>query len=484
MPGGKIKQTAGACFIFLSGIFLSAVLRYNPPAIDPITTNTEISMPRFFRRLLAAIALAAIAFAVAAAQERTGAVQVRVSTDRADWSYKPGEPVKFRLTAVQDGHPLANAKLTYRIGPEMMPPRIEQSVTLTGDSLTVEGGTMTEPGFLRCIATVELNGKTYRGLATAAFTPDAIRPTAEDPADFEGFWQAGKAALAKIPLDARLTMLPEHSTAKVACYHVNLQNVGMGVAPSRLYGVLCEPRAEGKYPALLHVPGAGVRPYRGALELAEKGIITFQIGIHGVPVTMDQSVYDNLGAGALAGYQLFGMDSRDRYYYKRVYLGCVRANDFLVSLPKWDGRNLAVTGGSQGGALSIVTAALDPRVTGLAAYYPALSDTTGYLKNRAGGWPHMFRQEGAGSHRTADKIETLKYYDVVNFARRVRQPGLYSWGFNDETCPPTSMYSAYNVIPGERKLLLALETGHFTVPEQTERVNRWLEEFLKSGPRP
>jgi cephalosporin-C deacetylase len=159
----------------------------------------------------------------------------------------------------------------------------------------------------------------------------------------------------------------------------------------------------------------------------------------------------------------------------------VRANDFLVSRRMWDGRNLAVTGGSQGGALSIVTAGLDSRVKGLAAYYPALADVTGYIHNRAGGWPHMFRSSGAGSHRTPEKIETTKYYDVVNFARRVRVPGLYSWGYNDETCPPTSMYAAYNVIPGEKRLLLALETGHFTVPEQTERVNRWLEAFLKAG---
>jgi cephalosporin-C deacetylase-like acetyl esterase len=112
--------------------------------------------------------------------------------------------------------------------------------------------------------------------------------------------------------------------------------------------------------------------------MAARGIITFQVGIHGIPVTMDQSVYDSLGTGALSGYLNFGLDHRDRYYYRRVYLGCVRANDFLTAHAKWDGANLAVTGGSQGGALSIVTAALDPRVKGLAAYYPALSDVTGY----------------------------------------------------------------------------------------------------------
>jgi len=365
----------------------------------------------------------------------------------------------------------------------MMPPKIDQTATLPADGLTVEGGTLNEPGFLRCIVTVEQNGKTYRGLATAAFRPEALQPTQQDPADFDQFWAAGKAALARIPVDAKVTPLPEYGNAAADCYHVNLQNIGTGTVASRLYGVLCEPKAPGKYPALLAVPGAGVRPYRGLAAMAARGVITFQIGIHGIPVTMDQSVYDSLGAGALASYNTFGLDSRDRYYFRRVYLGCVRANDFLTSHPKWNGTQLAVTGGSQGGALSIVTTALDPRVKGLAAYYPALADVTGYLQNRAGGWPHMFRAtEGPLAHRSADKIETTRYYDVVNFARRVKVPGLYSWGFNDETCPPTSMYSAYNVIPAPKKLLLALETGHNNIPEQVAEVDAWLLAFLKSDP--
>ncbi len=428
------------------------------------------------------VLLSLLAFPVAA-QDRVGTVQVRVSTERADWRYELGQPVRFHITAVLDGHVMTGAKVSYRIGPEMMPPKVDESGTLTADGLTVDGGTLNEPGFLRCIATVEHNGKTYRGLSTAAFNPEAIKPTQQDPADFDQFWAAGKAALAKLPIDAKITPLPEHGNASVDCHHVNLQNVGMAAAPSRFYGVLCEPKAPGKYPALLSVPGAGVRPYRGLAEIAARGVITLQVGIHGIPVTMDQSVYDSLGAGALANYNTFGLDNRDRYFYRRVYLGCVRANDFLTSLPNWDGVNLAVTGGSQGGALSIVTAALDSRVRGLAAYFPALADVTGYLQNRAGGWPHMFRAaEGPMAHRSTDKIETSRYYDVVNFARRVKVPGLYSWGFNDETCPPTSMYSAYNVIPGQKKLLLALETGHNNIPEQVAQVQAWLQTFLKGAP--
>jgi cephalosporin-C deacetylase-like acetyl esterase len=93
----------------------------------------------------------------------------------------------------------------------------------------------------------------------------------------------------------------------------------------------------------------------------------------------------------------------------------------------------------------------------------------------------MFKAMGEGSHRTPEKIKTAQYYDVVNFARRVTMPGLYTWGYNDETCPPTSMFAAYNVIPGPKQLLLALETGHFQVKEQSDKVDAWLDHFLKTG---
>ena len=188
-----------------------------------------------------------------------------------------------------------------------------------------------------------------------------------------------------------------------------------------------------------------------------------------------QEVYDSLASGGLSGYPTFGLDSRERYYYRRVYVGTLRANDFLTSLPQWDGRNLGVTGGSQGGALAIVTAALDRRVTRLAAYYPALSDLTGYLHGaRRRLAAHVPRHRGTerASRRGEDRHEP--YYDVVNFARRVTAPGFYSWGYNDETCPPTSMYAAYNVITAPKRLMLAYDTGHRTTQEQVDEVNDWL----------
>ncbi len=398
-------------------------------------------------------------------------VKVVVAPDHSDWLYKTGEKVKFTISVYQYGNLLKTASLKYEIAPEKMDAIKKDSMALPEGRTTVDGGTMKTGGFLRCIAYARVGDKMYRGLATAGFDPTSIKPTIQKPADFTQFWEQAKTELAAVPMDVRMTIMPERCTEKVNVYQVNLQNYRVG---TRLYGILCVPKKEGKYPAILKVPGAGIRPYFGDVATAEKGFITFEIGIHGIPVTMDPAVYVSLSTGALNGYQNFNLDDRDRYYYKRVYLGCVRANDFLVSLPQYDGSQLAVMGGSQGGALSIITAALDKRVKCLAAFYPALCDLTGYLHGRAGGWPHLFDKNNLAFNNKKDKIETCGYYDVVNFARLLTVPGMYSWGYNDETCPPTSMYAAYNTITAPKELFLALETGHWSFPEQNEKMNNWL----------
>jgi cephalosporin-C deacetylase len=413
------------------------------------------------------------------AQPATTLIKVIVAPDHTDWVYKLNEPTKFSVTVIKDGNPLKNVTIKYQVGLEKMDPMKKDSLVLANGILSIPSFTLKNPGFLQCIVTAFYEGKEYRGLATAGYEPMSIKPTVENPKDFLTFWDKAKTELAKVPLDARMTLLPERCTENVNVYHVNIQNFRIG---ARLYGILCVPKKEGKYPALLHVPGAGIRPYSGDIANAEKGIITLTIGIHGIPVNLDASVYNNLSAGPLNGYPYFNLDNKDRYYYKRVYVGCVRANDFIMSLPQFDGTNLGVTGGSQGGALSIVTAALDSRVKFLAAYYPALSDMTGYLNGRAGGWPHLFNKDNLAFNNSKEKIETIGYYDVVNFARQLKITGLYSWGFNDETCPPTSMYAAYNVITAPKSLHLALETGHWTFPEQNEKLTNWIVDRLKGKP--
>ncbi|MES1168957.1 MAG: acetylxylan esterase, partial [Oleiharenicola lentus] len=286
-------------------------------------------------------------------------IQVRVAPDHRDWTYQLGETAKFRIMVTADNTPVDNATVTYAVGPEMMPAS-KKSALVPLDGLVVDGGTLKEGGFIRLKASVEFAGKTYNGAATAAFAPETIKPYQVEPADFDAFWQKGKDDLAKIPLEARLTLLPEACTDKVNVYHVNFRtlNQAWNPTPPRIYGILCEPKAPGKYPAVLKVPGAGVRSYAGDPDLAARGAIVLEIGVHGIPVTMAKEVYDAMYGGALHSYWVNQLDNRDTYYYHRIYLGCVRANDFLASREMWDGKNLLVMGASQGGQLSIVTAGL------------------------------------------------------------------------------------------------------------------------------
>ena len=107
----------------------------------------------------------------------------------------------------------------------------------------------------------------YENLATAAYSAEQIKPTTELPADFMQFWDNAKAEASKIPMDAKLTLLPDRCTEKVNVYQANIQNYRLGM---RLYGILCVPKKSGKYPAVLKVPGAGVRGICGRCGYGRK----------------------------------------------------------------------------------------------------------------------------------------------------------------------------------------------------------------------
>lgn len=393
-------------------------------------------------------------------------ITVMVSPDHNDWKYHVKEEVSFTIQVFKNENLLKDVVIDYELGPEFFPVVSKKDVLLKDGKTTLKGS-MKEPGFLRCKVTAKVNGKHYVGMATAAIDAEKIQPTTKEPDDFDAFWSASLAKARQVPLSPTMTLLPEECTDTKNVYHISFQNERKG---SRIYGVLSVPKKAGKYPAILRLPGAGIRPY-SAMDFGEN-VISLAIGIHGIPAKLPQEVYSSLYRGAMTTYYLMNRDDRDSYYYKRVYIGCVRAIDFIYSLPEFDGQTLGVTGGSQGGALSIATTALDARVKFLAVFYPALCDYAGYLHGRAGGWPHFFRK----AKPTKEEEETLAYYDIVNFARRIKVSGWYSWGFNDDTCPPTSMYAAFNVIPAMKELHLYQEIGHWTYPEQQTACKEWLQE--------
>lgn len=423
------------------------------------------------KRLLLVIGLSLSLYAASALPK--GKISIEITPDRTeDWCYSAGDSVAYDIVVRVDGKPLKNASVKYTFAREKMPAHETHRATLPDGRLRVKTAGMPCPGFLTCrVFLLDEKGATVADdLAQAAFDPEKLRPMTDMPEDFAAFWERAKAENAKIPMDPRVERAEQWCTDKVDVYYVRLQSFRKD---NYVYGYVSVPKSKGPHPAVLYVPGAGVAKTKPSTYMAEKGVITMTLGIHGIPLDMPDENYDILKNGALYNYQFVNLDNRDQYYYKRVFMGCIRAIDYLFTRPEFDGERLMVSGGSQGGGLSIVTTALDPRVKYFVCFYPALCDHMGYLYDRAGGWPHMFDRTRA-YFRTAERILNSRYYDAANFARLIRVPGFFSWGYNDLSCPITSMYSAYNVVTAPKELVLELRNGHRRSERQNRLADAWM----------
>ncbi len=422
------------------------------------------------RKLVSAALLLCATVSFLFAQPAQQYVTVVASPDHADWVYKTGQQAEFTLYALKDNEMLPNTTLDYEYGPEKLAPVFKGQVKTdkNGQARIKVPGAKT-PGFITVKASTEHNGTKYSGYTTIGFDPYKIQPTTTLPDDFEQFWNTSKEQAAKVPMNVRIRRDDSQSTDWADVYYVRVQSYRPG---NYVYGVLTVPKGEGPFPGVLRLPGAAVRGFSGPNSLAAEGMVVFEIGIHGIPVDQDREIYSALQSGPLAGYATLGLENRNTFYYKRVYMGCIRAIDYLCSLESVDSTRIAVYGGSQGGMLSVVTAALDSRVKYMVCQFPAFSDVTGYYNGRAGGWPHLFINKNGTAIQ--EKIATSKYYDTVNFARFVRIPAFYTWGFNDLTCCPTSTFSVYNVVNAPKELRLALDAGHWTYPWQVQEGIDWL----------
>lgn len=400
--------------------------------------------------------------------------------NHANWLYKTGEKASVEVQLYKYGIPQDEVMVSYEIGDDLMPADTKGSIVLKKGKGTITMGTMKKPGFRDCRMTVKLGNQVYKHHVKVGFSVDQILPYTQMPSDFKEFWNKNKQELNSFPLTYTKELAKEYCTDNIDCYLVKLQINKQGQS---VYGYLFYPKNAQKKncPVVLCPPGAGIKTIKEPLRhkyYAEQGCIRLEMEIHGLNPTMTTEEFKEISTafGHESNYLNINLDNKDNYYMKRVYMACVRAIDLLTSLPEWDGKNVIVQGGSQGGALAIVTAGLDERVTLCVANHPALSDMAGFKAERADGYPHFSRTPGMD---TPEKIKTMSYYDVVNFARLVKAHTYITWGFNDDVCPPTTSYAAYNVLTCPKEALITPINEHWT-SEVTERGHLdWILEHLK-----
>lgn len=401
--------------------------------------------------------------------------------DHADWLYKTGEKANIEIQFYKYGIP-RNGEVTYTVGNDLLGTDTKGTVTLKNGRAKINIGTKKTPGFRDVVLTMKLDGQSYTHHVKVGFSPEKIQPFTQEPKDFNTFWQGNLDELAKIPLSYTKEIAEEYCTDKVDCY---LVKIPVSRRKQCVYGYLFYPKnaQPGKHPVVLCPPGAGIKTIKEPLRhkyYAENGFIRLEIEIHGLDPRLPKETFDDISRAFNSdptGYLENGIDNRDRYYMKHVYLALVRCIDLLTSLPEWDGRNVAVQGGSQGGALALVAAGLDKRVNLCVVNHPALSDMAGYTeKGRTGGYPHFNRMTGL---YTPSNISTMAYYDVVNFARKVKATTYMTWGYNDNTCPPTTSYAVWNTLNCEKESLITPINEHWTSDATEYGQMVWIKKHLQ-----
>lgn len=401
--------------------------------------------------------------------------------DHADWLYQTGENAKVEVSFCKYGIP-RDGELKYSIGNDMLQPDKHGSVKLKNGRAVINMGTKKTPGFRDMKLSVSLDGKTYEHHIKVGFSVEKIKPYTQEPQDFRSFWQKNVEELKQVPMSYTKELYKDYCTDKIDCYLVKLQIDKMGHS---MYGFLFYPKnaQPGKHPVVLCPPGAGIKTIKDPMRnkyYAENGFVRFEVEIHGLDPRISSETFGEISRAfndRNGGYLANGLENKDIYYMKHVYVGLVRCIDFLTSLPEWDGKNVAVQGGSQGGALAIIAAGLDSRVTQCVANHPALSDMAGYAaKGGTGGYPHFCRQPQILSNK--DCLNTLAYFDVVNFARYVKAPTYLTWGYNDVTCPPTTSYAVWNTLKCTKESLLTPINEHWTTAETNRGQMEWIKAHL------
>ncbi len=435
-------------------------------------------MPAILRVPFAAILLApalATALPDAAPPASTNAVRQTaafvVTADRPDGVYRQGEPIVFSVRMTENGKPVAGRKLAYTLQGDG---GFEKKGELISAPEPVTVTTRLDcPGWINLKVTgSDAAGKpipwwTLTGIAGAAVDPFQVRTGQAAPADFDAFWADQKTRLAKVPLNLSETpgaQAPAETRFRALTIKAD---IGTGLRPLTALVTFPTNAAPKSLGARLSFPGAGIR---SAAFNTQENTISLTMNVHGVDDFQPEAYYLALRNGGLKDYIRLGAGDRETFYYRGVFLRILRALDYVKSRPEWDGKTLVVTGGSQGGGLALVAAGLDPAVSRCVAGMPALCDHLGYTRNQFSGWPQLVPLDRKTKQPLDEAIaKTSGYYDAAVFAARIRVPVEVSIGLRDTTCPPTSVFAAFNALATTNKTLwIYPDAGHMLQGRKVE----------------
>jgi cephalosporin-C deacetylase len=281
------------------------------------------------------------------------------------------------------------------------------------------------------------------------------RPAREEPTDFDTFWERTLRETSGYPLDARFELVDVGLTT-IDSYDVRFR----GYKGQEVRGWLMLPRHRGsKLPCVVEYIG-----YGGGRSEPIDWLLWSSVGYaHFVMDTRGQGAYwstgdtpdveDTPSNPQVGGFLTRGILDREQYYYRRLFTDAVRAVEVVVSHPDVDSTRIALTGGSQGGGITLAVSGLSaipsvvmPDVPFLCHFRRATQITDSH--------PYQEIVEFCKTHRQRIEqvFETLSYFDGVHFAARATGRALFSVGLMDPVCPPSTVFAAFNHYGGEKDI--------------------------------
>jgi cephalosporin-C deacetylase-like acetyl esterase len=289
----------------------------------------------------------------------------------------------------------------------------------------------------------------------------AYRSTQTDPDDFDGFWADTLTSARAHDLAVTATLVDTPLTT-LDVYDVTF--AGFDGQPVKAW-FRTPAGASGPLPAIVqyHGYGGGRGQATGNLLWASAGYAHFEMDTRGQGWGGNTSdTADDAGSGPQApGFMTRGIGARETYYYRRVFTDAVRAVEATGSLAIVDSARVGIVGTSQGGGIALAVAGLVGDLAAVVARVPFLCDfpRASVITDNM-----PYREIGiylaTNRHAVAQVHATLSYFDGVNFAKRAIAPLAITAALMDPTCPPSTVFAAYNNYAGPKAITVWPYNGH------------------------
>ncbi|MEK6455791.1 acetylxylan esterase [Caldifermentibacillus hisashii] len=295
----------------------------------------------------------------------------------------------------------------------------------------------------------------------------------QKPEDFDVYWDRALQELDELPLKYDLEKV--NIPSGVADFY-NLYFEGVGGARIRCQYICPKVRKTEKIPGIVMFHGyhGDSGDFTDKVSWAAEGFAVLAMDCRGQGgESEDRTV---VKGSTLKGLIIRGVEEGpEKLYYRQVFLDTAQTARILMSMEHVDEERIYVQGASQGGALSIVCAALEPGVKKVVAQYPFLSDyrKTFEFDITSSAYEELhywFRFRDPLHEREGEFFHTLEYIDIQHLAPRIRAEVIWAIGLEDQICYPATQFAVYNKIQSPKKMMIFPEYGHEYLPKLGDRV--------------